>query len=473
MPSDKPSLLPSDEPSLLPSDEPSLLPSDDPSLLPSDEPSLLPSDEPSVLPSDEPSLLPSDQPSLLPSDQPSLSPSDEPSLSPSVCVDEEGWIVGGSSVYAGLTCTDFPSQSDKWCNAILQETDSINFGKAIDQACCVCHGSTFKTNFPSFEPSAFPSVSAVPTIEPIPSSSPTDCIDEPNWYFDSVNKLGCDAITESDLCSRLANIDYQGKTVTAACCVCEGGTHKSRQPSIQPSISQTPSDVPSVSTEPTLLPSDLPSTRPSESVAPSEFPSALGSIIDAKPCRYDMECKSGECTDDDKCAIGVSYQALHLVEFMLLHYIHILFSHFPITKILTRDIGHNEDYELQPTERFFSPNGQHYLVFQPNSILTLRNSTDDEILWNSTNASEENSVTKCFLQKSGNLVIYNQTKNVVWYSVQEPLGLCEGHCTGTADCSPGFVCYPDSRRLISTDIRVLGVSCVHNFTLACACTFSF
>jgi hypothetical protein len=260
-----------------------------------------------------------------------------PSSIPSLCIDEEGWTVGGNSEYAGLNCTEFPIQSDDWCIAILKVSDSTNFGKAIDEACCVCHGSTFKTTYPSSEPSALPTVSAIPTIEAIPSSSPTDCIDEVNWYFDSEKKLGCDALADpqyADKCNRFRYIDYQGKTSTDACCICNGGIHQSREPSIYPSISQNPSVSPTVSIEPSLLPSDKPSALPSESSAPSQFPSASRTIIDNKSCRYDGECKSNICTGDEqecqeglcsidkkactegscdeinmKCSIGVSFQS--------------------------------------------------------------------------------------------------------------------------------------------------------------------
>eukprot|EP00979_Chaetoceros_neogracilis_P017510 scaffold10231_cov289-Chaetoceros_neogracile.AAC.1 len=417
-PTTKPSLLPTVEPSMepsgIPSGEPSLQPSDEPSSVPSDDPSLLPSNEPSLLPSDEPSLLPSDEPSSLPSDEPSSLPSLLPSSIPSLCIDEEGWTVGVS--------------------------DSTNFGKAIDEACCVCHGSTFKTTYPSSEPSALPTVSAIPTIEAIPSSSPTDCIDEVNWYFDSEKKLGCDALADpqyADKCNRFRYIDYQGKTSTDACCICNGGIHQSREPSIYPSISQNPSVSPTVSIEPSLLPSDKPSALPSESSAPSQFPSASRTIIDNKSCRYDGECKSNICTrDEQECQEGLCSIDKKACTEGSCDEINMKCSIGTLERATVSD-----DYELQTGARYFSANGDFFLIFQQNSLLVLRNATDEEPLWTSNNPTEENAMSSCFLKKNGNLVIYNQQMHAVWFSIQEPLGACEGHCTSTADCSAGLECF--------------------------------
>ena len=44
----------------------------------------------------------------------------------------------------------------------------------------------------------------------------------------------------------------------------------------------------------------------------------------------------------------------------------------------------------------------------------------------------------------------------IWFSVQEPFGQCEGHCTGDPDCALGLVCYehdsPNSARFLGTDV---------------------
>ena len=189
----------------------------------------------------------------------------------------------------------------------MELLDSTNFGKAINEACCICHGSTFKTTYPSLEPSSSPSTSSLPTIEPIPSSSPSDCEDEPNWFFDPEKRLGCKSIISDpvDFCYRLKDVDYNGKTVMNACCICQGGIHKSREPSIEPSVSQIPSATPTETIAPSFYPSDLPSTTPSESMIPSQLPSTIGTIIDGKTCKYNLECKSGSCANY-VCERGVS-----------------------------------------------------------------------------------------------------------------------------------------------------------------------
>ena len=189
----------------------------------------------------------------------------------------------------------------------MELLDSANFGKAINEACCICHGSTFKTTYPSLEPSSSPSTSTLPTIEPIPSSSPSDCEDEPNWFFNPEKRLGCASIVEDPdhYCYSFKDVDYNGKTILDACCLCKGGMHKSREPSIAPSLSQIPSAAPTETVAPSFLPSDLPSTTPSESMIPSQFPSTVGTIIDGKLCRYDAECKSGSCASNI-CERGVS-----------------------------------------------------------------------------------------------------------------------------------------------------------------------
>lgn len=189
----------------------------------------------------------------------------------------------------------------------MKVLDSANFGKAINEACCICHGSTFKTTYPSLEPSSSPSVSSLPTIEPIPSSSPSDCEDEPKWFFDLEHRLGCASIVKDPVhfCDVWKDVDYNGKTIMDACCLCKGGMHKSREPSIAPSFSQIPSAPPTETVAPSFLPSDLPSTTPSESMIPSQFPSGVGTIIDGKSCKYGLECKSGSCTSNI-CERGVS-----------------------------------------------------------------------------------------------------------------------------------------------------------------------
>ena len=282
------------------------MPSDIPSDIPSDQPSSLPSSMPSDIPSDIPSDQPSSLPSRDPSSEPSLLPSSEPSSQPSDCVDEEGWVVGGIpgvDEYAGLSCEELnTTNADSWCDAVMNEPNSTYLGKTVDEACCACHGSTFKTTYPSSVPTSRPSISSLPTVEPIPSSQPSDCVDEPGWFFYTNNdngkqlQLGCldlSVTIERDDCERFENIDSNGKTVRNACCICGGGMHQSREPSLVPTISQMPSVVPSLSAMPTDRPSLIPSSSPTVSIMPSDTPSGENAtVIDLKPCRYSRECLS-------------------------------------------------------------------------------------------------------------------------------------------------------------------------------------
>ena len=229
-------------------------------------------------------------------------------------MDEEGWFVGGTSRFAGFICSHISEGPLDWCAAILNEENTANFGKSIQEACCVCGGSTFKTTFPSLQPTSSPTLSFIPTIEPIPSSQPSDCENEPHWYFYSLDDhiLDCDNIIINDLCDRFKDIDYNGKTVLEACCICGGGKHQSRQPSDTPSLSQIPSLSPSVSEQPSTKPSTIPSSMPSQSLLPSTFPSVTnGTVLDMQLCRHHGECRSGVCEEssltESNCAPGVSF----------------------------------------------------------------------------------------------------------------------------------------------------------------------
>ena len=130
---------------------------------------------------------------------------------------------------------------------------------------------------------------------------------------------------------------------------------------------------------------------------------------------------------------------------------HLLLNH----KILYRKIE-SDDFELPTNHKFYSKDEKYYIVFQQNSKLALMTKIDDSVLWETDNDSIPNSLNKCFLQKSGNLVIYDQNMISIWYSVQEPFGQCEGHCTGDPDCASGLLCYaqdfPNSARFLGTDV---------------------
>ena len=246
--------------------------------------------------------------------------------------------MGGDSLFSDLTCRSIASSTfqaisklsiSDLCEAIKHEPDSTNFDKAVDEACCVCGGSAFQTIYPSSGPSFKPSLSLNPTVEQIPSSQPSDCINEPEWYwhFNNTHKLGCDYIivnNEEDMCIRLSKIDYDGKTVLEACCVCGGGFLQSRQPSDKPSLSQMPSTMPSKSSRPTEFPSTIPSSIPSESAVPSLSPSySAGTILDTNPCKFNDECKSGHCAEENLCNVNVSTVFHHIFYFPQNYYSHI------------------------------------------------------------------------------------------------------------------------------------------------------
>eukprot|EP01083_Nonionella_stella_P031885 87231_1 len=147
----------------------------------------MPSPAPSDLPTETsvPSSIPtaaSNKPSV--SNEPSSTHSSEPSSQPSVCIDEEGWEVGGYSMYKGINCTDILSDTDNWCS-IIQSIP--NAGKSVSEACCDCGGGSHQTIFPSTSPTTPPTASHVPTQQHFPSetptAAPTECEDEPNWVF--------------------------------------------------------------------------------------------------------------------------------------------------------------------------------------------------------------------------------------------------------------------------------------------------
>jgi len=243
----------------------------------------------------------------------------QPSFQPSICADEEGWVVGGLSRYAGLACNAISIQPDNWCRAIMIIPDSVNMGKAINEACCFCHGSTYKTTYPSTEPSGFPTLSAVPTIEPIPSSQPSTCIDEPLWYFNVEEELGCKNLADNpeDKCARFSTVEYMynEKVTYDACCICGGGIHHSTQPSDDPSVfpSDTPTLSPSTSSVPSENPSRRtaqPSERPTLTQTPTDFPSMEPDTkFNGESCNYNSECIDEQICNNKQCASAVSLDA--------------------------------------------------------------------------------------------------------------------------------------------------------------------
>lgn len=72
-------------------------------------------------------------------------------------------------------------------------------------------------------PSAQPSKSQAPSLSAqpssVPTSSPSMCVDEPDWYFDLENQLGCQDIRGPNfrsLCNRFSKDVYQSKNVLTA-----------------------------------------------------------------------------------------------------------------------------------------------------------------------------------------------------------------------------------------------------------------
>ena len=69
------------------------------------------------------------------------------------------------------------------------------------------------------------SPTSAPTVGPtteikgtrFPTSSPTICNDDPTWYFDSDNNIGCSALTSDELCDHFGDIEMNGKKASMAC----------------------------------------------------------------------------------------------------------------------------------------------------------------------------------------------------------------------------------------------------------------
>jgi hypothetical protein len=136
----------------------------------------------SCAPSTEPSAFPSSSPSETPSDEPSVQPSQQPS----VCQDEPGWQVGGSSKFAGMKCSDISGNIDGWCELIQDLEDAQYEGKSISESCCDCGGGDHQVIFPSTSPTETPSESQEPSYHVFPSvepsMQPSMCRNEPGWH---------------------------------------------------------------------------------------------------------------------------------------------------------------------------------------------------------------------------------------------------------------------------------------------------
>ena len=149
-----------------------------------------------------------------------------PSVSPSefTCRDiSDSWRVGGDSKYANFTCTDIENteHESEYCEAIENLSDGLFEGRSISQACCVCGGGTFlgsNTAAPSATDTFRPSTSSMPSMEEYPSVSPSSepsvCLDDPNWYFDESTEMTCAHLSgpnAAELCERF-NTNSNGKS---------------------------------------------------------------------------------------------------------------------------------------------------------------------------------------------------------------------------------------------------------------------
>ena len=129
-----------------------------------------------------------------------------------------------------MTCTEInslPLHSD-FCLAILSLSDGSFEGRTVGQACCACGGGSYidtNTVSPSLSATDAPSISLQPSMVAYPSSYPTsvpsECVDEPNWFFDQEHKLGCTHIPLSgnnvqELCEKFSSAIFLDKTTYTA-----------------------------------------------------------------------------------------------------------------------------------------------------------------------------------------------------------------------------------------------------------------
>ena len=70
-------------------------------------------------------------------------------------------------------------------------------------------------------------MSAYPSAGPsviVPSSAPTECVNEVDFYWDIPLSYGCTEMSVS-FCENFSDQWYNGKNTMSACCVCGGGSH--------------------------------------------------------------------------------------------------------------------------------------------------------------------------------------------------------------------------------------------------------
>lgn len=92
------------------------------------------------------------------------------------------------------------------------------------------------------------------------------------------------------------------------------------------------------------------------------------------------------------------------------------------------------DFEFVPDKRYFSKNGEFFLVFERTSgNLVLRNE-DNLVLWRAIDDENSDFLNKpgntCFFQETGNLVIFNESHVPVW-TIQPLLEVRSAACFNT------------------------------------------
>ena len=219
-----------------------------------------------------------------------------------------------------MTCEDIETNQE-WCPTIWAIPDHAYNGKGINEACCYCGGSKFFSTYPSKAPSSKPTISARPTViseapSVVPSSQPSECMDEPDWYFNIQETLGCSVINQQpeQLCEQFKDDWHMDKNTYLACCECGGGRHRSVAPSSLPSSlpSVLPSTNPSLSFLPTQDITQKPSITPTLSTKPSFFPSIeeRRTVYDSEACNFHGDCKNelSQCINKICTAMGSTFR---------------------------------------------------------------------------------------------------------------------------------------------------------------------
>ena len=199
---------------------------------------------------------------------------------------------------------DYYSGEDRCAN--YSDEMGYPFDLTAKQACCVCGGGDH------FMPSSSPTISAVPSISPAPTSL---CVDGTDW-MDDVYGFGCGYFSGADYGSDWDDDyvwqrciiysdskDENGVLARDACCACGGGVQRDLD---APSDAPSTSHKPSASLVPTVAPSR--SQEPSMSSAPST--ECLNVVNWAYSPGYDCGWFQEEWYDDfnySKCSLYGDY----------------------------------------------------------------------------------------------------------------------------------------------------------------------